>query len=381
MTEKDFEELDTLFKHGPASGLQGLLLKLESGGDHHALFRARLLEKRRALNLPLLNPGDLKAAPPEAKKEYEDYVEAVCREIGSKYLAEGNLTQAWRYFRTIGDNQPIREALEKLDPKSATDEVLEIALGQGVHPVRGFEIVLERDGLCRAVSTFDTEFSSSLDEKRAAAALLVRAIYRELVLNTRKQIYERFNEYPPETDLVDLFQHRPWMFEDGNYHADPSHLIAICRIGLIVEGESERIMGLSCAEYGRKLDSKLQYEGRAPFEAGYSDYALYYRALLGQNVEANITFFKEKLSHYDLHAMDSFATEAILLLYWNCGKQKEALEFWRENFRYTAPDQAGQITPSFYELCAQAKDYKQLAEVARLHDDSSAWAAARLLGS
>ena len=49
-------------------------------------FLLRLLEKRRALNLPLLNPGDLKSAPPEAKKEYEDYVEAVCREIGSNGL-------------------------------------------------------------------------------------------------------------------------------------------------------------------------------------------------------------------------------------------------------------------------------------------------------
>lgn len=381
MTEQEFNEIGAAFDTDPAAGMALLIRKLEDSSDHHSLFRAKVLAKRNELKLPLLNPGNLKGAPDDARKTYEECVETVCREIGQRYLKENNITQAWRYFRTISDEAPIREALEKAAPETASDELIEIAIGQGVHPLRGFEIILERDGLCRGVSTFDTEFSQNLDDKKAAAAMLVRAIYRDLVLNTRKQIYERFNEYPPETDLVDLFQHRPWMFENSNYHSDPSHLIAICRIGIIIETEPERIMALSCSEYGKKLDKRLQYEGRAPFENGYSDYAMYYRALLGQNVDETIAFFKEKLTRYDLHAMDSFATEAILLLLWNCGKQKEALEFWREHFQYTAPDQAGMISPSFYELCAKAGDFAQLAEVARNQSDTSAWAAAKLLGA
>jgi len=379
MTEPDYDEIGALFDKGGEAAMAALIQKLESGTDHHAVFRAKVLAKRHALNLPLLNPGNLKTAPADARKTYEECVETVCREVGMRYLAEGNITQAWRYFRTIADEAPIREALEKADPKTASDELIEIAIGQGVHPLRGFEIVLERDGLCRALSTFDTEFSTSLEDKKAAAALLMRAIYKDLVLNTRKQIYERFNEYPPETDLVDLIQHRPWMFENSNYHSDPSHLIAICRIGIVIEDQTDRIMALSCSEYGKKLDKRLQYEGRPPFENGYSDYAMYYRALLGQNVDESIAFFKEKLSRYDLHAMDSFAVEAMLLLLWNCGKKAEALDFWREHFHYTAPDQQGLITPSFYELCAKAGDYAQLAQVARNQNDTSAWAAAKLL--
>ena len=42
------------------------------------------------------------------------------------------------------------------------------------------------------------------------------------------------------------------------------------------------------------------------------------------------------------------------------------------------PDQQGQISPSFYELCVKAGDFKQLAEVARINDDASAWAAGKL---
>ncbi len=379
MIETDYDELRLLFEQSQPQALDALIAKLSGGVEHHALFRAILLKKRVELGLPLVNPGDLKSAPEDARKTYEDYVETICREIGAKYLAEGNIAQAWRYFRTIGDTKPIREALEKIDPKNATDEIIDIALGQGAHPMRGFEITLERDGLCRAISTFDTEFTSDLNEKRLAAAMLIRAIYKDLVLNTRKQIYERFGEYPPEIDLIDLVRHRPWMFENSNYHADPSHLASICRIGLIVDTQPEQIMALSFSEYGKLLDKRLQYEGRAPFEAGYMDYAKYYRALLGQNVDETIQFFMEKLGTYDLHGMDSFAIEAVLWLHWQCGKKQEALQFWRDRFQYTAPEQPGQITPSFYDLCMLAGDFQQLGEVAKNQGDSSAWAAAKIL--
>ncbi|HLX62192.1 MAG TPA: hypothetical protein VKX17_13000 [Planctomycetota bacterium] len=381
MTDQEYESLNLLFAQDVNTALDALIAKLAEGPEHHALFRAKLLKKRVELGLPLINPGELKGAPPDARETYENYVETVCREIGAKYLAENNIAQAWRYFRTIGDNALVREAIEKIDPKNASDEILEIAIGQGVHPLRGFEITLERDGLCRAISTYDTEFSSDLSDKRAGAAMLVRAIYKDLVLNARKQIFERFNEYPPETDLIDLVRHRPWMFENANYHSDPSHLISVCRIGVIVDTQPEQIMALSFSEYGKLLDKRHQYEGRAPFEGGYSDYARYYRAVLGQNAEETIAFFEDKLNTYDLHSMESFPLEAILLLYWQCGKKTEALNFWRERFQYTAPEQRGTITPSYYELCMFAGDYQRLEESAKNQGDSSAWAAAKIFAA
>ncbi|MEI6235183.1 MAG: hypothetical protein WCT04_19165 [Planctomycetota bacterium] len=379
MIETDYDDIRAKFVASPAEGVDALLAKLGDSCEHHAFFRAKLLKKRFELCLPLINPGDLKSAPKDAREAYEDYVEVVCREIGTKYLAEGNIEQGWRYFRTIGDYKPVREALEKLDAATATDDIIDIALNQGAHPMRGFEMTLERDGLCRAISMFDTDFTTDLKEKRLAAGMLIRAIYKDLVLGTRKQIYERFDEYPPETDLIDLVQHRPWMFENSNYHADPSHLSSICRIGLIVDTQPEQIMALSFSEYGKLLDKRLQYEGRQPFEGGYMDYAKYYRALLGENADEAIAFFNEKLGTYDLHGMDSFAIEAVLWLHWQCGQRTEALQFWRDHFQYTAPEQQGQITPCFYELCLMAEDYEQLAEVAKNQGDSSAWAAALVL--
>ena len=65
MTEQEFDELNTLFDKDPESGMAALVQKLADSSDHHALFRAKVLAKRQALNLPLLNPGSLKDAPPE----------------------------------------------------------------------------------------------------------------------------------------------------------------------------------------------------------------------------------------------------------------------------------------------------------------------------
>ena len=117
---------------GVTGGLDAVIHAIESEHDHHALFRALLLKKRHEMKLPLINPGDLRGYPADVKKTYEDYVEATCGEIGDKYLHDGNIVQAWRYFKTIGKHEPIRAALEKLDPKEASEEILTLAISQAV---------------------------------------------------------------------------------------------------------------------------------------------------------------------------------------------------------------------------------------------------------
>src|ERR1044071_7321549 len=98
---------------GSAAGLDGLVTYLRDTGKHHAHFRTLLLRKRFELGLPLINPGELTGYPAHVRKTYEDFVEETCRQTGERYLEENNIPQAWRYFRTIGEREPIRKALEK----------------------------------------------------------------------------------------------------------------------------------------------------------------------------------------------------------------------------------------------------------------------------
>lgn len=376
-----YDELGNSFDAaGPLAGLEALIATLQKDGDHHALFRALLLKKRYQLGLPLINPGDLKDFPEQHRKEYEDFVAATCREIGAQYLKDGDIAQAWRYFRTVGDSEPVRAALEKLDPKDASDDALNIAIEQGAHPRRGFELTLARDGLCRAISVFEAGFSDDLSHKKFAAALLARALYKDLVVGVSRAILDRFGQLPPpeETDLVELIRHRPWLFENKATHADPQHVAAVARIGLICEAEEDLIMALSIAEYGRLLDAELQPVLRAPFEDGFADVARFARALLGQGADETADYFRARLHQYGTGG-DTYSAELAVLLLWRMKRHAEALDVWQEYLREQPAELPGALIPSYYQLCIEAREFRRLADAARAQDDSSAWAAARLM--
>ena len=377
-----FDSLKPVFDaQGADAGLDALLKQLREGGNPHALFRALLLKKRRELGLPLINPGDLSGVPANVRKDYEAYVEETCRETGLTYLKEGKIADAWRYFRTIGDGDrtALREAIEKLDPQAASDEVLNIALDEGVHPKRGFEIVLARDGLCRAITLFEQARSADQAFKRHAAGLLAEKLYTELVVGVSKQIFERFNEVPPETDLVELIRHRPWLFENARTHADPSHVSAVSRIGLLSDTQPRQLMSLSISEYGRKLDRRHAAATEAPFEAGFDDHARYARALLGENTDETIGYFTAKLVSYETNGADVLAAEWIVSLIWRAGKRKRALELWAQYLGEQMPETPGVYIPSFYDLCTEANEFGILADMARKQGDITAWASACIL--
>src|SRR5207249_4931510 len=87
--------------------------------------------------------------------EFEEAIRAACREAGTLYLEEGRLQQAWAYFRMIGEPGPVEHALAERRPGEDEDlePLIQIALYEGVLPRRGFDWVLERYGLCSAITT------------------------------------------------------------------------------------------------------------------------------------------------------------------------------------------------------------------------------------
>src|SRR5207249_1110999 len=105
-----------------------LVENLRAHNDYHALFRAMLLRRRHELKLPLINPGDLKGVDRDIRRQYEDFVEQTCREIGLKYLDGGDIAQAFRYLRTIGEEDRLRKPLEDADAKEASDDLMTIAV-------------------------------------------------------------------------------------------------------------------------------------------------------------------------------------------------------------------------------------------------------------
>lgn len=376
----NYDELaGAFYSGGVGSGLDSLLAAVRAGDDHHALYRVLLLKKRHELGLPLLKPGDLSGQPEHLRGEYKTFVDAACREVGARCLEAGDFGQAWRYFSALNEPEPVRAALEGLDPKKASDEALKVALEHGVHPRRGFELTLERDGLGRAISLFESGFTAPLSDKQHAAALLVRAMYKELVVGVCKAILEKQGDLPPERELVDLIITRKWLFDGARVHADAQHLAAVSRLGLLCEGREDLIMSLSISEYGRLLDAQHKPSPRAPFEDGFDDHARYARALLGQNADEAAEHFRAKLPMYMSSSADTYPAEMVLLLFWRIGRRDEALDLWQQYLSGQQPERPLTLLPSFYELCAEARSFYRWTEMARTHDDVAAWTAAQIV--
>ena len=82
--------------------------------NYPLLFEVRLLKKRHELGLPLIQVDDSAPMPPEKRLEYDKTFIAAAREVGSLYLADGNIQRAWPYFRAIGEPE-LRAALTHRD--------------------------------------------------------------------------------------------------------------------------------------------------------------------------------------------------------------------------------------------------------------------------
>jgi hypothetical protein len=208
----------------------------------------------------------------------------------------------------------------------------------------------------------------------------VQQLYKELVIGVVREIKARFGVVPPETDLVDLIRYRPWLFENCRTHADPSHISAISRLGLLCDDPTDLIMSLSISEYGRLLDKRHRAASEPPFEGGFEDHALYARALLGQDLEKNIDHFLSKLSGYSIESNSAIAFEPVIALVWRAGRRPQALDLFEKHLSTLPPEAPGTYIPSFYDLCREAKDFDRLARKALQMNDLSAWAAAQVMG-
>jgi hypothetical protein len=375
-----YDEMEKLFQSGGVdAALDGLLAALEKGRDHHALFRARLLKKRHELGLPLINPGDLAGQPDNVRSAYREAVDCACREAGERYLRAGDIATAWRYYRSVSEREPIRAALDKLEKKDATEDLLKIALDEGVHPRRGFELRLERDGIGAGVQLWGSSTLTAYEDRQYAAGLLVRALYKEVTLAVCKAILARGEKLPDEPELVELIRERKWLFDHDVTHADPYQLASVARIGLICEAEEDLITTLSLAEYGRQIGPSRQPSFEAPFDAGFSDYARFARAVLGEGSEEMLSELRGKLYMYQMSSSDMVPVELTMLLMWRTGFADEALDIWQQYLGNRAAEQTGQWIPSYYDLCARTESFMRLADMARIQDDWAVWGAAQVM--
>jgi hypothetical protein len=367
-----------LERQGIGAALESLVRHFREERKYHELFEALKMQLRHSHGMVVLPQMSGPADQQLLTTEYEDGLIAACREVGMLLLGEGRLREAWMYLRPVGDKAAVLEALDNTSiPDDRTDEAIEICLYEGLDPVRAFQLMLAKYGTCNTLTTFESQ-QGGLDRgvRQQVARLLVRHMYDELLGNVRAHV-ERHEGAVPEGTLSEILTNRSWLTEGGNYHIDVSHLSATVRGARALEDQDDLRLARQLADYGQRLDATLQYADEEPFVENYPAHLKFFDVLLGQDVDDNLAYFRERAEQVDAHYEGTGAIEYYVDLLLRVGRAAEALE---EAIEKLPPGtHVRGIAPPIIEIARRAGRLDRAAQLFREQDDLLGYAAAKLL--
>jgi len=361
-----FDQLEQTVKTaGPAAAIDKLAEELKSRKDYAGLFYTLLMKKRFELGVSPIATGSNQDLPAKAHQAFEDGIADAARTVGNLYLAEGQIPQAWGYFRMLGETGPVSEALEKLqlDDSSDAHAIIDIAFHQGVAPVKGFDWVLSRFGMCSAITVMGGELPFAPEIRMACTKKLIRALRDELIERLRAEIQRVQNFAPSAKTVHEIIEGRDWLFQDDFYHIDLSHLNAVVQMATQLDKCEELEIARDLCAYGMKLSPRFRYQSEPPFEDQYADYDKYLKILSGEDVEGGLAHFRAKVDAHPPETAGSFPAEVYVNMLMRLGRESEALDAVR---KYLAPLGDVRLScPNLVELVQQTKRYDVLAQVAR----------------
>lgn len=376
MPDSLFDQLKSDLSRG---GTDAVLAKvadtLRAEKRYHELFEALKMQVRRKLGLPVTYTSGGDDLPEEKRNQLEEGLLAACREVGTLLFKQGKIREGWMYLRPVGERKEAAALLAGVEPNDDnTEELIEVALHEGVDIGRGYGIVLSSYGTCNAITTYDSSVARRpRQEQLPAARLLLRQVHVDLVANVKADIGRQEGSQPKETTLKELVEDRDWLFQENSYHLDTTHLAATIRIARVLTDADDLRLALDLTEYGRRLNQQFQYQGDEPFAENYPAHALYFQALLGENLDEALKHFRTKAEMLDsqYHGMVPIETYVDLLA--RTGRHREALT---EAIRLSPPSaHPVGIAPSLLELAEKAGDYTAFLEYCQQRGDVLGYAA------
>jgi len=356
-----------LAEHGPAAAIDRLCTELRANKDYANLFYALLMKKRHELGVSPVATGSNQDLPAEVHQQFEDGIRAAATTVGNLYLEEGNIPQAWGYFRMLGDAGPVRQALEGYQPKEDEDAhpLVDIAFHQGVHPRKGFDWILDRYGICSAITTLGGvgELPFGQDVKEYCIKKLVRNLHAELLDRLKSEVAHQQGFAATGNSIPELITGRDWLFADDCYHIDISHLNSVVQMSSQLSNCEELKLARELCAYGKKLSPRFRFSSDPPFEDQYVDYDAYLSVLTGEDVPGGLAHFHKKADEADPENIGTFPAEVLVNLLLRLERPREALAVARKHLTRVGEQRLS--CPSIVDLCRQTGDYQSLAEVAR----------------
>ena len=373
MNDDAFAQIEqSLAEQGSEACFDLLIEKFRAEDKYPQLFEALLMKKRHELELPLLPNGPLNDLPDGKQKAYDAGSVEAAREVGGLFLAQGDITRAWPYYRAIGESELIHAAIDRLDPGDDQEGVIEIAYNERVHPRKGFELVLENYGTCRAITCFAQY--PGLEGLGESARLLTETVHGELRDSLRRAI-ERNEGAAPETESVsELIDGRDWLFEGANYYIDTSHVGSIVQYSVEWQDPETLRLVIELCDYGKRLSDMFQYAGQPPFDKVFEDHEIYLRAVLGENVEVAVEHFRGKVEASDPYEVGTAPAQALVKLFARLERFDDAVDVYQRHLKDSDPVYLN--CPNPQQLCDMAGNYQRMRELAREDGDLLSFTAA-----
>lgn len=383
MSTETFTQFDELQQaEGADATIDKLIATLREQKEYHNLFDAMLMKKKYELGLPLVRPTSFDDVPEDKREEFEKCYVEFARDVGQTLLDEDKLNEAWMYFRTIREPESVAAAIEQMSPRmeadEKTEEIINIALYEGANPVKGLEFLLRSHGTCNTITALDQQMPQlSPEDRKRAAAMMVTNLYEDLCHTINHEVQHRLAMTPPSNSLRELMTGRDWLFEEGNYHIDVSHLNSVVRFARSLDGSSPEIeQAIELAEYGSKLDQQFQYGGDPPFDDFYPAHIQFLKALAGKEQDEPIAYFQAKLDQEPEDADKQMIAYVMVDLLNRVDRMDQAIDLAERHLK----DVDESTGFSFAELCWEAGRLDTLQQVAKEKGDLVSYTAALIQG-
>jgi hypothetical protein len=248
-------------------------------------------------------------------------------------------------------------------------QLVHLAFYEGANPRRGFDWIIERYGICNAITTLGSQDPGHPPEvQQYCFRRVVRSLYDELRERLRHAISAQGDTAAPNASISELIAGRDWLFQDEFAHIDVSHLSSAVQMSVNLDPCDELTMARELCIYGMRIPTRLRYPADPPFDDQYRDYGVYLAILDGDKVEEGIAHFRKKADDADPETIGTYPAQVLVNLLLRLNRLPEALAVAR---RHLAAADGRQLScPSISELCQRANDYRTLAEVAREQGDA-----------
>jgi hypothetical protein len=388
---------------GTAAMFDTLATALKARRRWHALFDLRLLQARIALGLPatgeLVGRGGQGDIAPADRDQLDERSLAACREVGWPLLDEGHVAAAWMYLRAAATPAEVTEKLARLaadilatadstgdeDAAGRLQEIVHVALWEGVDPALGIDIVIRTQGTCNAITAYE-QAVSRLPARRQepAAGVLVHHLHGEVSRAVAADLTHRGAAVAAAEGagvsmipLLDLLRELGGP-DDASIHVDVSHLQSVLRIARVCTDPNIIRQAWELACYACRLPADVAYPGEPPFEEVGESSRLFFGAQLGHDRERAIGFFRRAAARARIEESGTLPADTLVLLLARLGRPAEALHAALErpaDGPMPSTMLASGMLPSLVELATAADSWDDLLAACRERGDEITYAA------